>query len=275
MEDILWTSTGEVDDQKVGAGRTSKNLCQDSGVHSGRRTATRTRNRDDINDSDKRRGNSPLHNSLPIIVSRARYRKKNKKRVSRATTGHAEKNLSRNAAKLTPRPNTVGGRDSTGRQVPRTGATRAETAWDRTEPATSSEIVVAAEEAIPCSEDLYPITKAAEETYKKEGARSVCIQIGQKVVRYHLSKLRLIIGLNNQIYNLFTAANLLNRVVSASLLHPELIEDFKLRHADQQEAQRDQIRDPPVIACKGRNVLSGELMQLQCLLLRVARLRVL
>jgi hypothetical protein len=60
--------------------------------------------------------------------------------------------------------------------------------FDRTVPTAISEIIVAVDEAIPCLEDMLPITRNAEQAFFKEGARSVCIQIGQKIVRYHLSK---------------------------------------------------------------------------------------
>ncbi|KAJ7212901.1 hypothetical protein B0H12DRAFT_1242346 [Mycena haematopus] len=101
-------------------------------------------------------------------------------------------------------------------------------AWDPTEPTVFSEIIVALDEDIPCLEDMLPITQAAEAAYYKEGAHSVCIQIGNKIVRYHLSKLRLILGVNNQAYNLAAAENLLDRVESAALLRPDLIDEFKL-----------------------------------------------
>ncbi|KAF7372332.1 SF3b1 domain-containing protein [Mycena venus] len=101
-------------------------------------------------------------------------------------------------------------------------------AWDRTEPTAISEIIVAAGEDIPCMDDMYLITGAAEIAYYKEGAHSVCLQIGNRIVRYHLSKLHLILGANNQMYNLAAAARLLDRIVSGKPLLPNLIEEFKL-----------------------------------------------
>ncbi|KAJ7853270.1 hypothetical protein B0H14DRAFT_3450256 [Mycena olivaceomarginata] len=82
--------------------------------------------------------------------------------------------------------------------------------WDHTEPTAIPEIVIT-----PGNQFLYT-------------AHSVCVQIGTKTIRYHLSKLRLIVAANNQTYNLIAVANLLGCVVSAPLLLPELIEEFRL-----------------------------------------------
>ncbi|KAJ7603176.1 hypothetical protein B0H17DRAFT_968784, partial [Mycena rosella] len=95
-------------------------------------------------------------------------------------------------------------------------------------PTTISEIIVASDEEIPCLDDMLPITQAVEKAYVAEGARSICLQIGEKIVRYHLSKIWLIVGVNNHIYNLHAASMLLARVESASLLLPDLIQDLKL-----------------------------------------------
>ncbi|KAJ7667377.1 hypothetical protein B0H17DRAFT_1142782 [Mycena rosella] len=97
-------------------------------------------------------------------------------------------------------------------------------------PTTISEIIVASDEEIPCLDDRLPITQAVEKAYVAEGARSICLQIGEKIVRYHLSKIRLIVGVNNHIYNLHAASMLLARVESSSLLLPDLIQDLKLNH---------------------------------------------
>ncbi|KAJ7645697.1 hypothetical protein B0H17DRAFT_1148395 [Mycena rosella] len=55
-------------------------------------------------------------------------------------------------------------------------------------PTTISELIVASDEEIPCLDDMLPITQAVEKAYVAEGARSICLQIGEKIVRYHLSK---------------------------------------------------------------------------------------
>ncbi|KAJ7511950.1 hypothetical protein B0H11DRAFT_2371455 [Mycena galericulata] len=96
--------------------------------------------------------------------------------------------------------------------------------WQRNS-AASSEISLAVDEDIPCLEDMFPITQAAELAFHNEGARSVCLQMGGKIVRYHLSKIRLIMNVNNQSYNLHAISRVLDRVVSSSLL-PELIEEL-------------------------------------------------
>ncbi|KAJ6610342.1 hypothetical protein B0H10DRAFT_2225123 [Mycena sp. CBHHK59/15] len=81
---------------------------------------------------------------------------------------------------------------------------------------------------MPCLDDLLPITQNIEAVFHQEGARSIYLQVGQTFVHYHLSKIRLIIGINNQVYNLRSMASLLDRVVSYSLLTPDLIEELKL-----------------------------------------------
>ncbi|KAJ6452558.1 hypothetical protein C8R47DRAFT_998072, partial [Mycena vitilis] len=99
--------------------------------------------------------------------------------------------------------------------------------WSAFEPTASSEIAVAVGEAIPCIDDIYVLLKAAPDCYKA-GARSVVIQFGSQIVRYHFSKLRIMLNIHNQAYNLHAATNILERVVSCCLLVPELIADFKL-----------------------------------------------
>ncbi|KAJ6545322.1 hypothetical protein B0H19DRAFT_1307806, partial [Mycena capillaripes] len=99
--------------------------------------------------------------------------------------------------------------------------------FDTTEPTVASEKTLAIDEVIPCLEDLLPITQVVESAYK-EGARAVCLQIGEQFYRLHFSKLHLIIHVNNQSPNLEAASCLLDRVITASLLLPSLIEELKL-----------------------------------------------
>ncbi|KAJ6518584.1 hypothetical protein DFH09DRAFT_1098413 [Mycena vulgaris] len=139
-------------------------------------------------------------------------------------------------------------------QLPRILPTGSVQKWlfDRTVPTAISEIILNFAEEIPCLDDMLAITQAAEETFLQEGARSICLQIGQKIVRYHLSKIRLIMGVNNQAYNLHAAASLLDHVQSASLLLPHLIEDLKLNRFSEPLA--------------GFNVTRAPLYALGCLL---------
>ncbi|KAJ6524677.1 hypothetical protein DFH09DRAFT_1329286 [Mycena vulgaris] len=99
--------------------------------------------------------------------------------------------------------------------------------FDCAVPTAVSEIIVAAGEAVPCLEDIFPITQVAESAFNEQGARSVCIQIGPNYARYHLSKIRLILSINNHTFNVQAASNLLQRVVTSSLLLPHFIEEFK------------------------------------------------
>ncbi|KAJ7189968.1 hypothetical protein GGX14DRAFT_408419 [Mycena pura] len=97
------------------------------------------------------------------------------------------------------------------------------------EPTAIDEILVTAGEAVPCLEDLLPITQEFEEAYNK-GARSVYFRIGDESKRYHFSKIRLFININNQSFPLMYAAAMLDRVVSYSLLLPAVIEELKQCH---------------------------------------------
>ncbi|KAJ7916705.1 hypothetical protein B0H13DRAFT_2447578 [Mycena leptocephala] len=99
--------------------------------------------------------------------------------------------------------------------------------FDREVPTTISEIIVATGEAVPCLQDMLQITQTMDFAFSHHGARSVCLQLPGGVVHYHLSKIRLIMNINNERYNLHLASSLLARVVSSSLLLPDIIEDFK------------------------------------------------
>ncbi|KAJ6524883.1 hypothetical protein DFH09DRAFT_937035, partial [Mycena vulgaris] len=99
--------------------------------------------------------------------------------------------------------------------------------FDCAVPTAVSEIIVTAGKAVPCLEDIFPITQVAELAFNEQGARSVCIQIGPNYARYHLSKICLILSINNHTFNMQAASNLLQRVVTSSLLLPHFIEEFK------------------------------------------------
>ncbi|KAK6974200.1 SF3b1 domain-containing protein, partial [Favolaschia claudopus] len=128
------------------------------------------------------------------------------------------------------------------------------TKWnlDRTVPSAIAEIVVAAGEEIPCYHDLRPIFETLEKAFYNEGMSSLCLQIlytferlsskkfiksclrdylqigKQQIVRYHFSKLRLIVNYNNHEYNLLVAKRLLDHVHDSNLLSPNLIAELKL-----------------------------------------------
>ncbi|KAF7356409.1 hypothetical protein MVEN_00973500 [Mycena venus] len=99
--------------------------------------------------------------------------------------------------------------------------------WSDTVPTAATDIIVTAADAVPCLEDLLPITQAAEDAFH-ENARSICVRIRGKTQRYHFSKIRLIVNINNHAYNLQAVSRILDRVVSSSLLLPDVIEEFKL-----------------------------------------------
>jgi hypothetical protein len=56
------------------------------------------------------------------------------------------------------------------------------------EPVHPSEILLSANEPIPCLEDLLPITQAMEDAYHHEHARAVLVPFNGTVYTYHLSK---------------------------------------------------------------------------------------
>ncbi|KAF7371978.1 hypothetical protein MVEN_00055800 [Mycena venus] len=101
-------------------------------------------------------------------------------------------------------------------------------AWvfDREVPTSLEELTVSANEHIPCAEDMLPITCEMESAFHR-GARSVCLNLPNGSVRYHLSKIRLIINVNNHAANLAAAASLLNHVESSFLLLPDRIQELK------------------------------------------------
>ncbi|KAJ7239683.1 hypothetical protein C8J57DRAFT_1245797 [Mycena rebaudengoi] len=91
--------------------------------------------------------------------------------------------------------------------------------WSDTVPTAATDIIVTAADTVPCLEDLLPITQAAEDAFN-ENARSICIRIKGKTQRYHFSKIRLIVNINNHAYNLQAVSCILDRVVSSFLLLP-------------------------------------------------------
>ncbi|KAF7293813.1 hypothetical protein HMN09_01177100 [Mycena chlorophos] len=86
---------------------------------------------------------------------------------------------------------------------------------------------VAPGEAIPCLNDLQPITATMQEAFKTRGARTVCIEINGKMYRLSFAKICLIRDVHNQIRLLNQVLRLLDRVESASLLSGQLLADFK------------------------------------------------
>lgn len=74
-------------------------------------------------------------------------------------------------------------------------------------PVAISEIIVGAEEQIPCLDDLLPITQNIEAAFHQEGARSIYLQVGQTFVRYHLSKVRPPKETKNAIFMLYLASD--------------------------------------------------------------------
>ncbi|KAJ7614788.1 hypothetical protein FB45DRAFT_717201, partial [Roridomyces roridus] len=94
-------------------------------------------------------------------------------------------------------------------------------------PTSPAEIQLSAHEAVPGLEDLLPITQNMDEAYE-QGARSLFVQLQGNLAQYHLSKVRLIINVNNHQYHLHSASILLQRVVSVPLLLPNLIKELQL-----------------------------------------------
>ncbi|KAK6997275.1 SF3b1 domain-containing protein [Favolaschia claudopus] len=101
--------------------------------------------------------------------------------------------------------------------------------WDQTVPVTIPETIVSSREEIPSMADMQPIMADAKQAFYELRVNSVCIQFKSgAIVRYHFSKLRLIVGANNQDYNFRLMSRLLARVERESLLSPALFEKLKL-----------------------------------------------
>ncbi|KAJ7116165.1 hypothetical protein C8R43DRAFT_1138032 [Mycena crocata] len=85
------------------------------------------------------------------------------------------------------------------------------------------------------SEDLLEITNAMEFAYNEHGAQSIVVQLRgfAQPVRYHFSKLRLIINVNNNIYGVHCASNLLDRLRRHNLLKPHLVQTFSLNRINE------------------------------------------
>ncbi|KAJ7620039.1 hypothetical protein B0H17DRAFT_905135, partial [Mycena rosella] len=99
--------------------------------------------------------------------------------------------------------------------------------FDRAVPTAIPEILVTAGEAIPCVQDILPITQEMDEAFK-QGARCIVLELlAGNFVRYHLSKLTLIKNINNQAYPLSVISSLLDHVERYGLLRPHLIDELK------------------------------------------------
>ncbi|KAJ7601865.1 hypothetical protein DFH06DRAFT_1399924 [Mycena polygramma] len=99
--------------------------------------------------------------------------------------------------------------------------------FDPRVPVDASEITLAPNEVIPCAEDMLPITQAMEAAFLDESARSVCVELPHGYVIYHLSKIRVIMNVNNHMSSLALVARLLAHAKSSSLLLPSLIQELE------------------------------------------------
>ncbi|KAJ7637922.1 hypothetical protein DFH06DRAFT_1432525, partial [Mycena polygramma] len=99
--------------------------------------------------------------------------------------------------------------------------------FDPRVPVDASEITLAPNEVIPCAEDMLPITQAMEAAFLDESARSVCVELPHGYVIYHLSKIRVIMNVNNHMSSLALVARLLAHAKSSSLLLPGLIQELE------------------------------------------------
>ncbi|KAJ6504438.1 hypothetical protein DFH09DRAFT_1335321 [Mycena vulgaris] len=98
--------------------------------------------------------------------------------------------------------------------------------FDCAMPTAVSEIIVTAGEAVPCLEDIFPITKVAELVFNEQGgpfaSRSAPIILSN--IEF---KMRLILSIKNHTFNMQAASNLLQRAVTSPLFLPYLVEEFK------------------------------------------------
>ncbi|KAJ7435178.1 hypothetical protein FB451DRAFT_1464446, partial [Mycena latifolia] len=102
--------------------------------------------------------------------------------------------------------------------------------FDSTIPTNPSDIELAAGEFIPCLDDLLQITKAMEFAYHQTSARSVIVQlVGMpNLICYHLSKIRLLVNVNNNVYGINSASAILVHLHAKKLLLSHLIHAFSL-----------------------------------------------
>ncbi|KAJ6596406.1 hypothetical protein DFH09DRAFT_905265, partial [Mycena vulgaris] len=97
-------------------------------------------------------------------------------------------------------------------------------------PATASGTLVQPGEVIPCFHDLHPITREMERVFA-DGARSVDVVLnygdGHRTgLRYHFSKIRLLIAINNHRPAIAGARSLYQHIISHNLLSSQDVEQF-------------------------------------------------
>ncbi|KAJ6473892.1 hypothetical protein C8R45DRAFT_1103560 [Mycena sanguinolenta] len=94
-------------------------------------------------------------------------------------------------------------------------------------PTSLSEKTLGSGEVVPCAADMLPITESMELAFNNLGARSVTLELPNGSVRYHFSKIRLVININNQAENLAAAAHILDHVDSSLLLLPDAVDELR------------------------------------------------
>ncbi|KAJ6453879.1 hypothetical protein C8R47DRAFT_242718, partial [Mycena vitilis] len=103
--------------------------------------------------------------------------------------------------------------------------------FDTRIPTDPQNVTLSCREMIPSLRDLLPITRAMEFAYPSDsgGARSVLIwftSMPDRPVQYHLSKIRLMLNMNNNLYPIKSASNLLRHLEQNNLLLPHLVQTF-------------------------------------------------
>ncbi|KAJ7713760.1 hypothetical protein DFH07DRAFT_711052, partial [Mycena maculata] len=105
--------------------------------------------------------------------------------------------------------------------------------FDAEVPTSEEEIIVVAAENIPHIADLLEVTKGLESAYDV-GAHAVWLDLSvnghRSSVRYHFSKLRLVINICNNFPHIKNAAEILLHIEESGILHPHWIELFGTEH---------------------------------------------
>ncbi|KAJ7447813.1 hypothetical protein FB451DRAFT_1054229, partial [Mycena latifolia] len=128
--------------------------------------------------------------------------------------------------------------------------------FDTTVPTSETEILIGDGEIIPHIRDLLRLTQVMESAYNNQNARSAWLTLKSNNqsynVRYHFSKIRLIVSICNNFPHINQAAALIGHLRSSLILEPHWIDVFSASH----------IHDP----IQGFQVAQYPLYKLFCLL---------
>ncbi|KAJ7690272.1 hypothetical protein B0H17DRAFT_936250, partial [Mycena rosella] len=102
------------------------------------------------------------------------------------------------------------------------------TGWcfDSDEPCSADGTLVQPGEVVPHANDLLPISRTMEAAYLA-GSRSVVVNLGERQVPYHFSKVRLLLAIKNNRPAVFSARSLYTHISANNILLPSDLERFQ------------------------------------------------